>query len=296
MEATIWKRWVRCPQSLRIRQVLFWIHSCVGIGVGLYVFLISVSGTALIFYPELYAAFSPRSDILPGSDRSDRLDLPTLKRAAERAHPGFEVNWIWDRKGSSELIEIWMSDGVKQQQCLFDPFTGRDLGEAIPKTIQFLNWVKKLHANLALGRTGQLINGLGAVLLVVLGITGAVIWWPGRRSWKRHLTVRPRVCFKRLNRELHSAIGFWTVPLVLTWGLTGIVLVLAKNPVRHFDVVMAIPTDLAGMCYTLHVGRFASTPIKPLWGFIGLIPSILFITGVIMWWKRSATNRQVRFR
>ena len=41
---TIWKRWVRQPHTLWLRRALFQVHLWTGIGVGLYILLISLTG------------------------------------------------------------------------------------------------------------------------------------------------------------------------------------------------------------------------------------------------------------
>jgi uncharacterized iron-regulated membrane protein len=38
--------------------------------------------------------------------------------------------------------------------------------------------------------------------------------------------------------------------------------------------------------YYLHFGNFAGWKVKALWVALGLIPSLLFVTGTIMWWNR----------
>jgi uncharacterized iron-regulated membrane protein len=37
----------------------------------------------------------------------------------------------------------------------------------------------------------------------------------------------------------------------------------------------------------LHFGRFSGLWVKVIWGVIGLVPPVLFVTGVIMWWNRK---------
>ena len=43
----------------------------------------------------------------------------------------------------------------------------------------------------------------------VLVATGAVVWWPGVSRWKRSLFIRSSAGWRRLNWDLHSALGFW---------------------------------------------------------------------------------------
>src|SRR5437870_333670 len=73
----------------------------------------------------------------------------------------------------------------------------------------FVEWVVRLHENLLMGTTGRFVNGIGAVCLTLLCLTGGVIWWPGTKHWRRSLTVDWSAHFARINWDLHSALGFW---------------------------------------------------------------------------------------
>ena len=53
-------------------------------------------------------------------------------------------------------------------------------------------------------------------------ITGLVIWWPGIANWRRAFTVDVRRGWKRINFDLHSAVGIWTVTFVSVWAITGV--------------------------------------------------------------------------
>jgi hypothetical protein len=75
------------------------------------------------------------------------------------------------------------------------------------------------------------------VLVLVLCATGAVIWWPGYRRWRRSLTVNVRPSAKRITWRLHSALGFWLFIFVALWGITGLYLSFAGNFAAFFDSI-----------------------------------------------------------
>jgi hypothetical protein len=66
------------------------------------------------------------------------------------------------------------------------------------------------------------VNGIGAICLTLLCLTGAVVWWPGVKNWRRSLTVSWGSQFPRINWDLHSALGFRSFLFVLLWGISGI--------------------------------------------------------------------------
>jgi len=81
----------------------------------------------------------------------------------------------------------------------------------------------ELHANLIRGEAhGVQVNGIGALCLLLLAITGLFLWWPGIKIWARGLRIGLGRSWRRINYDLHSAIGFWTLFIVFWWALSGI--------------------------------------------------------------------------
>jgi len=58
-QRSAWQRWVRQPQKVWLRRALFQVHLWSGIGLGLYVFFISVTGSVLVYCNELYEWATP---------------------------------------------------------------------------------------------------------------------------------------------------------------------------------------------------------------------------------------------
>jgi uncharacterized iron-regulated membrane protein len=46
----------------------------------------------------------------------------------------------------------------------------------------------------------------------------------------------------------------------------------------------------------IHYGEFGGLPIKMLWGLLGLIPSVLFVTGLITWWRPNQRKTRLAAR
>jgi uncharacterized iron-regulated membrane protein len=233
-------RALRRPQSLWLRKALFQIHLWTGIGVGLYVLLISVSGSAIVFRNELYKGLWPGPKLVPIS--GPRLSREEIKKAVHQAWPHYSISYIWESKRPNEATEVWIErDGVKHAKTngrLVDPFTGRDLGPSRPAAIGVLAWLSDLHTNLLGGSTGRKINGVLSIFVVILSVTGLAIWWPGTGRLRRSLTIDFKSNWKRLNWDLHSVIGFWLCALVFIFGVTGVYLVFPmpfQVVVNHFS-------------------------------------------------------------
>ena len=327
------KAWFRRPQQIWLRRALFQIHLWTGIGLGLYVFVVSVTGSAVVFRNDIYEKYSRVPREVPLGEK--RLSKDALNALAEKAHPGYSVSYVWESKKPNEATELWLSQGNTKMERLFDPFTGRELGDAIPRAIRIVKWFADLHTDLLLGKTGRVVNGWGGFVLSLLCMTGIMIWWPGIKTWKRALLISPSAGWKRINWDLHNSIGFWTLSIVFMFGITGAYLVFTTPfqrvinyfaPLRVYalepeaQLTAPLPTLVAvadekqperprrgkrpppnystgdkivRWSSYLHFGNFAGVKTKILWIVLGLIPPLLFVTGFIMWWNR-VVSREAR--
>jgi hypothetical protein len=134
-----------------------------------------------------------------------------------------------------------------------------------------------------------------------------VIWWPGVKRWRRSLTLRRGVGWKRLNWDLHSAMGFWSFGFTVVFAVSGLYLCIPDSfhsladwldpPADGTEGLRFVDSFLAGLAYS-HFGRIngigisCSGPglcdqtIKAIWAVFGMAPAALFVTGMIMWWNR----------
>ena len=307
----LFTRWVRQPQGTWIRKAIFQLHLWSGMILGLYVVVVCVSGSALVFRNDLY-------NIFESWDKS-----PTFAQKSMSVRAGYAA----------------------------------------------LSWLGDVHGRLLLGANGMMANAIGGFLTAAICLTGLVIWWPGITRWRRALIVTRGVGWRRLNFDLHSAVGFWTFALLFMWGMTGGYFVFpqpfravinyftpidaplaprANNATPPANVTgaslrVSAASPIASQASTaaqtpaatrtsasqagtasvtgaarptsapvqspapfprrrrrpltkggkilqwfsfLHYGNFAGWTVKWLWFLLGLTPAILFGTAAIMWWNR----------
>ena len=286
------RRWARQPQQIWLRRALFQIHMWLGIGAGLYILLISATGSAVVFRDEMSRWLQPTKYVVVGPRR---LTDEELRASAQKAMPKLTVRQILPASKPNVAVEVWMTRGRLRVQRLFDPYTGADLGDVVPMENARVRWLVELHDNLLGGHTGRTINGVGALLLLGLCLSGIVIWWPGTANWWRGLVVRRHVGWKRFNWDLHSMMGFWTMLLLLMWAVSAAYLVWPDPFGAVVDYFEPFPEgsfeprmgdDALAWLARIHFGRFAGVGTKSLYVVLGLAPAALFVTGVVMWWNR----------
>ena len=314
-QLTVWQRWIRQPQKIWLRRALFQIHLWSGIAVGLYIFMISVTGSVLVYWNEIYKAATPEPIISRGA--GPRLSYTQLKAAAQSAYPDYRLAKINRPPNPDQAVDVWFSRGGKTKRRLFDPRSGSDLGDTIPTKFWLVTELLDLHDNLLAGETGRKVNGIGAFAVLAVLLTGMVIWWPGSNAWRRSLTLQRGLGWKRLNWQLHSVIGFWSMAFTLVFALSGIYLCFPEviqdfadwiEPLTPANAGRRVGDQLIYWLAYLHFGRIKGIGIpcsgpglcdqatKATWAIFGIAPAVMFVTGAIMWWNRVLRPRLVSSR
>jgi len=293
---TLAQRWLRHPQAVWLRRALFQVHLWTGLALGLYIIVISLSGSALVFRDRIFKALGnkPRTVAIFGP----RLPDDKLRVLAEKAYPRYRAGYVFRGKQRDQASIVVLDRNSKYRQELFDPYSGQDLGPADPAVLRVLTWLADLHFNLLAGEEGRRWNGHAAVLVTLLVLTGSVVWWPGIENWRRSLAARTTANWKRFNWELHSMIGFWTYAFSLMWGITGIYVVFPAPFQRVaglfltpdlFDPRHSPDEQLLRWFSLVHFGNFGPGEwvLRSVWVLAGLAPPLLFVTGALMWWNRK---------
>jgi len=251
----------------------------IGVGLGLYVFAICLTGSAIVLRREMDKTFCPRIIMVPpaGTPLTDA----ELEERARASYRGFELRRveILGPRVPGAATEVRFIGGAGTQERLFDPYTGKSLGDVIDCEPPLVSGLADFHDNLLGGHTGRLVNGVGAVAVALTCISGAVIWWPGRSGWWRRMSVRRGVSERCFIFDLHNMLGFWLFLFVALWAITGIYFAFP-------DLFSAMSDEVVASMVRLHFGRTYGLPVKVLWVVLGLLPCVLFVTGAIMWWNR----------
>jgi uncharacterized iron-regulated membrane protein len=221
-QSTVWRRWVRQPQKIWLRRALFQVHLWSGIALGLYILMMSVTGSVLVYSNELYRAATPEPILSKGP--GPRLTDDQLAEAARHVYLGYRVVRINRARNLDQAVDITLGRGNEIKHRQFDPRSGSDLGDSVPIGIWFVARLLDLHDNLLAGPNGRKVNGVGALALLAVAMTGLAIWWPGIKTWRRSLTLRRGVGWKRFTWHSHSMIGFWSLGFILVFGVSGVYL------------------------------------------------------------------------
>jgi uncharacterized iron-regulated membrane protein len=270
------------------RRALLRLHLWFGAAVVVYICLVSLSGCVVLFEHELYRFFSP-DPVLTSSDRQRRLSAVELTQSALWQYPHDRVVGVWDRKVSADVIaELWLEGEGGLRRRLFNPYSGADLGDAQPFSLQALGFLRDVHINLLGGHLGRIANGIGSLVMVLLSLSGAVLWL-GNLKRSRFLSRRPAAGLAERASQLHRRTGVWMIIFAAVWGATGACFAFPSFVQSVVGSSFGGEAILQGL-YAIHSGSAGGWFTKTLWAAPGLLTSLLAVTGV-MGLRRRAPKR-----
>jgi uncharacterized iron-regulated membrane protein len=292
---TGWQRWLHRPQTVWLRRALFQVHLWIGIALGLYVAVMSVTGSVLVYRIELNRQLG--TPIPPFQAERPPLTEAQIRDAAGKRYPGYTITYVSDGVSRrSPAFTVTVERGGESLDRFFHPYTGEDLGSTFTTGQRAVLWLVQLHDELLFGRTGRWWNGVLSGVFTLLVLTGVVVWWPGMSRWARSLGIRRNTNWKRFTWDLHGALGMWVSLFLLMWGVSGFYLGIPEpltdlvNAFSDPDAIDRPGDQFLAWLAQVHFGRFRgsvySNYLKMTWAVVGLVPAVMFVTGVVMWWNR----------
>lgn len=209
----------------RLRSAFLRLHRWLGLGVGVLLVLIGLTGSFNVFYREVDAALNPVLYSAAGPERKASID-DVLSAAAE-ADPA-RITAIL---APDQVWPVWVVMHTHRGEegsyparwtTMVDPSNGGVLGRR-DYTNSFAFTIYRLHYTLLLypwwGR--ELVGAIGIVLLCS-ALSGLYLWWPRNRGFWHSVSLHKGVSPRRRLIDLHNAAGFWAMPALIVIAATGI--------------------------------------------------------------------------
>ncbi len=193
-----------------MRRAFFQIHLWAGLIAGLLIALLGLSGSALVYRADIERW--QISDWLAVATVGERHSLDEAVARALREHPTRELSKLIVPPDDSSSIEVVLQTAkppnLKAADLIsvyVDPYTLDVLGQR--RRAEGVMWaLQDFHYALFAGEPGLKVNGVAAIALLVLAMSGPVLWWPGRGRWSHALKVRrgpPAATW----RDIHAVAG-----------------------------------------------------------------------------------------
>jgi uncharacterized iron-regulated membrane protein len=195
-----------------MRRLAARAHLWGGLVTGPFLLVLGVSGSALVFAPEIERLERPAALATPPAAAPS---LDAVLAAALIGQPGAEPRALRLPARSAEPLVVELALGGRRLDVAVDALTLRVVDTRAPDR-SLLVAVRSLHAALHAGRAGALIVGLLGLWLVVETATG--LWLYGPSIVRR---VRGR------SRAVHRIVGGSTLVVGGLVGVTGALLTTA---------------------------------------------------------------------
>ena len=203
------------PRKLWLRRAFFQIHLWAGVLLSLYVVMIALTGSILVFEDEFTSTTLPAG--LSKLTSTHLASIPDVMQQFLHHYPGasvIEIDTPWPTIPAYRLHAV--SATGDEFNLVADPVTASLHSQ--PET--WVTWVHDLHVYLLLGSAyGEQVNGVGAAILLLLSVTGLLLWWQGLKNWTRALFIDMHRNWRHINFDAHHAIGVWTLAIVLWWSI-----------------------------------------------------------------------------
>ncbi|MEO9383301.1 PepSY-associated TM helix domain-containing protein [Chromobacterium phragmitis] len=194
-----------------MKRYLILSHRYLGLGAGLFLLLIAISGSLLVFRPELETLSGARP---PAS--SHPVAYQALADAVLARYPGASFSLRFGERGDPILARLRRPGD--ERRLWLDPASGRIASDARSGESTF-DFLLALHEKLLLGEAGEALAGACGLLLAILAVSGLVYWWP--KAWRRAFQLRRNKGARLLMSDLHRLSGALASLLLLSAGLTG---------------------------------------------------------------------------
>ncbi len=200
-----WPGWRRVRNALKIRRVstevrdLFDLHRAAGAALCVVITLSAVSGFALAYGGPLRSIFDVGA-VTPTriSEPGDRevMSADDLLDVAQAAIPDARVRDIrFSQPGNRLTTVVFFRDTVAGAGPLhrvwLDPYTGAVRGVVDSRKPgvgnSLLDWMYPIHTEMGLAGVGKIILTIGGLGLLLLSVTGPMLWWKKRRRRARNL-------------------------------------------------------------------------------------------------------------
>ena len=201
------------------KKIFRWHHWC-GLVVGLFLFMMSITGSVLVFSEEWEDLEDPPL-MLSGIREQPSFDA-SLNNIRE-ANPGFEIRlYHLPRQDRALVYELRKKEIVRK--IYVHPVTGKILKEDNRAHKGFQRQLLLLHYTLWSGTIGKIIVFSVGILFLISLVTGLVIY---RKSIIKVLRFRVRINH-RTQRARHSSwhriIGVWSLVFNLLIVFSGLLL------------------------------------------------------------------------
>jgi uncharacterized iron-regulated membrane protein len=203
------------------KQSLISVHSISGLFIGIFILLLSLSGTLLVFRDGLDAFQKPT--VFPNKVPQKILTIDSCYQLVQQKYPHAVISNCAVAQNEQEVFSFTVYDssyqnGTKALQLFLHPQTGvilKSRGGSEDIRHNFMSWLSAFHSSFHAGKKGEWLLGFFAVVFLLSIITGIILY---SKNIIAVLLFKKSVWKKN---NLHQLVGTWALLFNLMIGVTG---------------------------------------------------------------------------
>ncbi|HLR31978.1 MAG TPA: PepSY-associated TM helix domain-containing protein [Fodinibius sp.] len=223
-----------------LKKNLLIIHKWLGLIAGIFILIMGLTGSALVFDDEI-EHFLQR-DVIHQPDSNRPVSLDNAYASIREAYPNWDVRIKLIPDEATRSIEAEVRRPDARRTLYIHPATGEILRD-LDSNKTFSHWMLKLHYQLHSGFFGEIVLLIVGFMFICSLLTG---FWFYRKAVRRVLTFKIRPRFRDLksgSSELHRSVGVWALVFNLVTAVTGtfILLTIVVSHAEKVDKPEPIP-------------------------------------------------------
>ena len=203
------------------KKFLITFHSVIGLGSGVFILALSLSGVLLVFKDDLDALQKPI--VFQTNVPQKILSVDSCYQIVQKNYHRAVISScaLAESEQGSISFSIYDSSyqkGIKALQLFLHPQTGdilKSRGGSEDIKHNFMSWLSAFHSSFHARKTGEWLLGFFAIVFLLSIITGIILY---RKNIIAVLFFK-RTVWKKNN--LHQIIGTWALLFNLMIGITG---------------------------------------------------------------------------
>lgn len=193
------------------------------------VMVLATSGAVLSVFPVAERFSTPQAEA--------RLTVADLAARIQAAYPGVEQI---RRAPSGRITAFWFDNGAPGA-AVIDPATGKGIASADPVPVK--RWLTNLHRSLFLGDGGRIATAIGAMAMLTLSVSGAMLVARRMGGWRRWFAPLRGPASSRI----HTGIARVAVVGLVLSSATALWMVASTfNFLPDGATLPAFPTEVSG--------------------------------------------------
>lgn len=205
-----------------MKKAIKYIHLVLSLPAGIVLTIICLTGAILVFDDEINQLINPSRYYVEKTTQAP-LPLNQLIDIVNKQLPNNSVSEIQLHNDPERTAVATLKEGFRVS-AFINPYSGEVLAIS-PYRETFFFKVMSLHRWLmdSSRTTGKWITGVSTIFMVILLITGLILWFPNKKKKiKSSITIKRKAGFNRKLYDIHKVLGAYASIVLLTLSLTGL--------------------------------------------------------------------------